>query len=312
MIVTIILDSSISPASWDAVVEAVHQCTPLLVVRQHGILHAGTDHLADIRHNVRRWSARAAMAPDRTSSLLCALGAIPGRIDAHASAEHVQSSVLQHIPELRIDDVFIHRLGLFGCSTIGMLMRLSERHLRAQFGEQGIDLYRLLHTTSDTLPLYQPPDEICATSMFDEAASEPGELSSVAAHLCEEAIVLLAGREAWRVDVGCLDRSGQVCSRRGRVMRAALTTLQQMQTHVQALMSQLLSSVRRWWGIRVRLTSLRVPASEQVALFSPQVSAQDIQSSLVPKYGPVIKDIVILNPWSVIPEEYARICGRQP
>jgi hypothetical protein len=62
----------------------------------------------------------------------------------------------------------------------------------------------------------------------------------------------------------------------------------------------------------LRLSSLRVPLREQVSLFQAQPSAQDIQSSLVPKYGPVIKDIQVINPWSVIPEEYARILGRQP
>lgn len=312
MIVTIILDSSISHASWDAVIEAIHRTTPLMLVRRHGVLHAGTDTIDEIRQHVRQWSARAAMAPDRTGSLFCALQAVPGRIDAHASADHVDCSVLLECPELDIDEVILHRLRLFGCSTIGLLMTLSERHLRAQFGDCGVRIYRLLHTTSNTLPLYQPPDEICVSITFDDAVSEPGMLLDAGNLLCHSAYSSLAGRQAWRIDVGVLDRSCCVEARRGRIMRAATTTLQQISVHVDALIRQLLGSLRRWWGIRLRLTSLRAPQREQVMLFQPRTSAQELQSNLVPKYGSVIKDIEIVNPWSVIPEEFARIRGHQP
>ncbi len=312
MIVTIILDSSISHSSWDAVIEAIHRTTPLMLVRRHGVVHAGTDTIDEIRQYVRQWSARAAMAPDRTSSLFCALQAVPGRIDAHASADHVDCRVLLECPELDIDEVTLHRLRLFGCSTIGVLMTLSERHLRAQFGDSGVRIYRLLHTTSNTLPLYQPPDEICVSMTFDDAVSEPGMLLDAGNLLCHSAYSALGGREAWRVDVGVLDRSGVVDARRGRIMRAAITTLQQISVHVDALIRQLLGSLRRWWGIRVRLTSLKAAQSQQVVLFQPRTSAQELLSNLVPKYGAVIKDIEIINPWSVIPEDFARIRGRQP
>ncbi len=312
MIVTVLLESSISAASWDAVIESIHRCTPLLYVRRHGVLHAGTDNLDEVRRYVRLWSARAAMTPDRTSSLFCALNGVPGRIDAHASAEHVPCSVLRECPEVDVDDVMLQRLRLFGCSTLGVLMTLSERHLRAQFGDLGIHLHRLLHTTSTSLPLYQPPDDISVEDEFDDAVSEPSAILHAIDRLCSIAVEALAGREAWRIDVGILDRSGHVSSRRGRIMRGAVTSLQQLTTHVHALISQLCSSLRRWWGVRLRLSSLRLPLREQVALFQAQPSAQDIQSSLVPKYGPVIKDIQVINPWSVIPEEYARILGRQP
>lgn len=312
MIITIILDSAISHASWDAVIEAIHRTTPLMLVRRHGVLQAGTDTIDEIRQHVRQWSARAAMAPDRTSSLFCALQAVPGRIDAHASADHVDCRVLLECPELDIDKVILNRLRLFGCSTIGLLMTLSERHLRAQFGDSGVRMYRLLHTTSHTLPLYQPPDEICVSMTFDDVVCEPGMLLDAGNQLCQSAYNALAGRHAWRVDVGVLGRSGCVEARRGRIMRAAITTLQQISVHIDALIRQLLGSLRRWWGIRVRLTSLRLPQSEQVVLFQPRASARELQSNLVPKYGAVIKDIEIVNPWSIIPEEFARIRGRQP
>lgn len=312
MIVTIILEPSISAASWDAVVESVHQCTPLLLVRRHGVLHAGTDNLDEIRKYVRRWSARSAMAPDRASSLFSALNGVPGRIDAHDSADHVPCDVLRECPEVDANEVMLQRLRLFGCSTLGVLMTLSERHMRAQFGDQGIQLYRLLHTTSVSLPLYQPPDTITVEDVFDEAISEPCEIQNATDRLCEVALEALAGKEAWRIDVSVLDRSGHVSSRRGRIMRGAVTSLHQLTTHTRALIVQLCSPLRRWWGARLRLSSLRLPVREQVSLFQAQPSAQDIQSSLVPKYGTVIKDIQVVNPWSVIPEEFARILGRQP
>jgi hypothetical protein len=311
MIITLALDPAISPASWDAVVDVVHSSTPLLLVRDHGILHAGTDNIDEIRTNVRRWSARAAMAPDRTSSMLCAFEAVPGRLDAHASAEHVSINVLRDVPELQIDEIVLERLRLFGLSSIGTLRGLSERHLRAQFGDLGVRLYRLLHTTSTTLPLFQPPDEIQVRVAFVDATCEPGPIYEARQQACTEIITQLSGREAWRVDVGVLDRSGEISARRGRIMRVAIATLRHLETHVDALIRQLLTSARRWWGLRIRLTSLRLPIGEQIALFDQSNSLQDLRVSLVPKYGSVIKEIRIHNPWSIIPEDYARIIGQQ-
>ncbi len=311
MIITLALDPAISPASWDAIIEVVHSSTPLLLVRDHGILHAGTDNIDEMRTNVRRWSARAAMAPDRTSSMLCAFEAIPGRLDAHASAEHVSTNVLRDVPELQIDEIFLERLRLFGLSSIGTLRGLSDRHLRAQFGDLGVRIYRLLHTTSTALPLFQPPDEIIARVVFEDVTCEPGPVYDARTHVCADIISQLCGREAWRVDVGVLDRSGEVSARRGRIMRTAIATLRHLETHVDALIRQLLSSARLWWGLRIRLTSLRHPIGEQIALFDQSSSLQDLRVSLVPKYGSVIKEIRIHNPWSIIPEDYAQIIGQQ-
>lgn len=310
MITTILLERSITAASWDAAVDAIHRCTPLIHVVRHAVLHAGTDNLDGIRRCVRQWSARAAMAPDRTSSLLCALEAVPGRIDAHASAEHVRCSVLRECPELDVDDVFLDRLRLFGYPTIGALNSLTERQLRAQFGEHGIRMYRLLHTTSCTLPLYQPPEIITAESVFEDVTTEPGTILPITIELCRRMYEELAGREAWRVDVAVLDRSGERSARRGRILRSAMTTFVQIETHVCALVRQLLNAARRWWGICTRLSSLRSPAYEQGTLFRSKPSAEDIRLLLTPKYGAVVKDVHVMNPWSVIPEDYARITGR--
>ena len=310
MIITILLDPSISPATWDGVIDEIHRCTPHILVHSHGTLYAGTDTIDRIRYHVRQWSARAAMAPDRTSSRLCALAAVPGRLDAHRSAEHVSTRVLRECAELTIDDVFLYRLGLFGYSTIGSLYSLSERHLRAQFGEHGTRIYNLLHTTSSTLPLYQPPEVLTADFSFEEATSEPGAILPICEKLSRELSDFLAGREAWRIDVSVLDRAGEISARRGRIMRSAITTYQQIETHIKALTRQLLSAACRWWGMRARLSSLRVPIPEQGLLFSTKPSAEDIRVLLTPKYGAVVKDIHIIDPWSIIPEDYARITGR--
>ncbi len=310
MIISILLEPSITAASWDAAVDTIHRCTPLIHVPRHAVLHAGTDNIDAIRRYVHLWSARAAMAPDRTSSLLCALAAVPGRIDAHASAEHVRCDVLRECVELDVDDVFVDRLRLFGYPTIGALSSLTERQLRAQFGEHGIRIYRLLHTTSYSLPLYQPPEVITAEASFDDVASEPGQILPITMEMCRRVYDELAGREAWRVDVSVLDRSGESSARRGRILRSAMTTYMQIETHICALVRQLLNAARRWWGVRTRLSSLRTPVYQQGMLFASKPSAEDLRVMLTPKYGAVVKEIHVMNPWSVIPEEYARITGR--
>ena len=307
MIICIVIEDVLSQARWDAIVERVHAYTPLLVVAKHGRLYSGTDNLDGLRSLVQKIRAHAALAPDRTSALLCALYGTCGRLDAYASAEEVPTSVLLNIPELDLHEQDAERLSLFGMRTIGDLSALQERHLRVQFGSAGSRLHTFLTSQSSALPLYVPPPDIISRIRFDDAQREPGVLVEALHYCVSQTVQELAPQLCWRIEVAVLDKADELCAQRGRVLRNGVTTVDAILVHARALLRELLHPTRLWWGIRVRLASLTPPQAAQTQLFVERKTAQDVSNGMLPRYAQVMKQVEILNPWSIVPEHYARL-----
>ncbi len=309
MILCVVMEGALSSARWDAVVERVHACTPLLVVSGHGRLFAGTDDLNGLRELVRRTKALSALAPDRISAFLCALNGTAGRLDAYANAKDVPSSVLLRIPELSLDERDAERLRLFGIRTIGDLQQLEERHLRVQFGTAGSKLHTFLVQEFPPLPLYVPPPAIVSSERFDDVQCEPGVLDSALRECCARVISELVPKLCWRIELAVLDRADDVCAQRSRVLRQGATTYDTILVHARALLRDLQGPVRLWWGLRLRLASLTQPSVIQTQLFIERKTALDVSLAMIPRYSSVMKRIEILDPWSIVPESYARITG---
>jgi len=309
MILCVAIEGALRSTHWDAIVERIHRCTPLIVVTGHGTLYAGTDDLNAIRTLVRLANLHAALAPDRTSALLCALHGKVGRLDAFANADDVPVSVLLRVPELAIGELETERLRLFGISTISHLRTLEERHLRVQFGAMGTRLYTFLTTPHIPLQLYVPPPAIIAHERFDELQYEPGIIAAALESCVQLAIMELGPRQCWRIELSVLDRADEPCTQRSRILRDGVNTRGSILIHAHALLQEMLSSSQRWWGIELRLASLTPPRAVQTQLFVEKKSEQDVSRALISRYATVMKRVEINDPWSIIPEHYARITG---
>lgn len=307
MILCVVLEGALSSARWDAVVERVHNCTPQIVVARHGRLFAGTDDLDGLRSLVRRTKALAALAPDRTSAFLCALHGTAGRLDAYADAKHVPISVLMRVPELMLDERDAERLRLFGIRTIGDLQILEERHLRVQFGSAGSKLHAFLEQVFPPLPFYVPPPDIIARERFEDVQCEPGVLESALLECCIRALAELTPRRCWRIELAVLDKADETCAHRSRVLREGATTLDAVMVHARSLLRELQGPTRMWWGLRLRFASLTLPIAVQTQLFVPRKTTEDVSLAMIPRYSGVMKRVEILDPWSIVPESYARI-----
>ncbi|MBL0320915.1 MAG: hypothetical protein IPP80_00770 [Ignavibacteria bacterium] len=312
MILCVVIEGALSSARWDAVVERVHNCTPLIVVARHGRLFAGIDDLDGLRSLVRRTKALAALAPDRTSALLCALNGTAGRLDAHADAKHVPIGVLMRLPELVMDERDAERLRLFGIRTIGDLQILEERHLRVQFGTSGSKLHAFLGQEFPLLPLYVPPPDIISRERFEDVQCEPGVLESALLECCVRALAELMPRLCWRVELAVLDKADETCAQRSRVLREGATTLDTIMVHARSMLRELQGPTRLWWGLRLRLASLTLPTAIQTQLFVERKTTADVSLAMMPRYSAVMKRVEILDPWSIVPESYARIIGYMP
>lgn len=309
MILCVVIEGALSLAHWDAIVECVHRCTPLISVTRHGRLFAGIDDLDALRALVQNAGIRAAMAPDRTSALLCAIQGTAGRLDAYANADDVPISALHHVPELALDELETERMRLFGMNTIGDLCRLSERHLRVQFGAVGARVYTFLNALHTPLQLYLPPPAITTRERFDESQCEPGILGAALNNCATHACMALAPRLCWRIELSVLNKADEPCVQRSRILRDGITSIEFILVHARALLLEMLSPTRRWWGLQLRLASLTPPRAVQTQLFIARKTAHDVSLAMLPRYASVMKRVEINNPWSIIPEQYSRIIG---
>lgn len=300
------LYASYTDAYFDALIDKVHTYTPLMSLPFRGRIFCGLDDIHGLRELVSEYGIHAAVAETRNDALLQSCIATPGRIDAHQDAENVPVSALASIVELEIDHHDVERLRLFGLDTIGKLRALSERHLLAQFGQQGRVLYHFLHEHDNSpLPFYVPSPSVIIVERYDESQQEPGPIFESLDQATRRACTLLGSRLTWRVELAILDRFDDAVMLRERILRTGSNNVEQLLVHLQALCRELLSSCTSWWGLRVRFASLALPASEQTALFSPAKTADDIVREMMPRYAHVMRKVMINNPWSIIPEEYA-------
>lgn len=303
-----LLAHELSDPALDALLEDVHRCTPLISIPCRGRIYSGLDDLASLHGLVERSNLRAAMAMERSTALLQALQARPGRIDVHEHADDVSVNVLPQLGELGITADDTERLRMFGLETIAALRRLEQRHLQAQFGYRGMGLFRLLHESdASPLPLYVPPPEVICVERFDTDQCEPGPIMAAAEQAAGRAIEILAGRQAWRIEVGILNAADVVVHAQSRILRQGTHILRTLLTHVRTLCRQLLAARNFWHGLRLRLASLRNPEGEQMTLFDTGNCRADILELLRPRYAGVVKRIEIIDPWSILPERYSRI-----
>ncbi len=313
MLLCLLLDRA-SDAVFDTLLDAVHACTPLISVPVRGRIFCGRDDMRGLHEVVRTFGCRAAMAPRRSDALLRACASVaPGRIDAFDHADDVATTVLSMIPELGLSADDVERLRLFGLDSIGRLRTLQERHLQLQFGARAAALYRMLHETETTpLPMYVPAPQVIVTEHFDDTIREPGIILDTAQRCTARAALQLGTRQAWRIEVGVLDVAERIVQVRVRILRQGATLLRTLWVHVQALCRELLHADQYWRGIRLRMASLRQAEGQQMDLFGTEISRTELLEQMRPRYGGVLKQIEILDPWTLIPERHARIVPIRP
>lgn len=302
-------------AAWDRIVEEVWTWTPYIVSEQPGRLLCTPDSMPHLRTLVERTRAQCGLASTRTLSVLAALAASDGGIMTVPSDESARFldalpvSTLQALDELHIDDQTLERLDLFGLRTVGRLRMLTRHHLHLQFGDVGLHIHDLLRTIGDArpLPLYQPAPSITETETFTDGVNEPSVITDAIERCAERAITHLAGRTTQRLDVAVLDRADAVTQRRTRILKQPLSMLAPMKAQLHALIAPMVGPKLYHWGVQLRLATLRHPPSEQLPLFRPRPTLDEINAPLSTRYPAAIKRISIVDPFAYLPERFARL-----
>lgn len=261
-------DIQLEEAAWDDVLHELNTYTPFLEPERPGLAYFRP--FPGLREIVVRLRAQAAVAPYRSIALLAALRAAEGNILA-IRKQHVKNLLdrieMSRLTALDFSEEIIEQLPLFGFDTLGSVLGLAPRHLQAQFGEEGLRLYRLIHPDEGaSLSLYTPPPAVSRAYEFDLPCSEPGELLPALEFLTRQAAAELKDSGAQRVKIKLHDRlrpSAFTC----RVLPEASNDPRRLFNTAKILLGRMLDRNSRVQALELELGSLRNLQAAQGSLF---------------------------------------------
>lgn len=268
-------DGQLERAVWEHVLHEVNTYTPFLEPDAPGRVYIKP--FKGLRDLVARLRLRAALAPHRTTALLGALRAAEGNVlgirSRHVRAFHDRFEV-SRLAALGFSELIIEQLALFGFDTLGAARGLAHRHLKAQFGEEGVRFYRLLHPEDDApMSPYQPPPAVRRAYEFDHPCTEPGEILPALDFLIRRAAAELKDHGAQRVKVTLHDRlrpSAFTC----RVLPEASNDPRRLFNAAKTLIGGMLDPGCRIQAVELELGALRAMQGAQGALFFQRPAAE--------------------------------------
>jgi nucleotidyltransferase/DNA polymerase involved in DNA repair len=284
-------DVALEEATWDDVLGRLYETTPRIDAPRHGLAYFepfdksesfGGEDAATRSATAQLLDAiqvQGAVAPARSFARLAAFRAHPGSMidltaaDVNSFLASFQTTWLPQVSAVPED--VADRLVLFGYRTLGELAHLSKKHLRAQFGDAGTRIDRLLRPDEGSrVAMMKPPPSVRRGHTFERPVREPASLRPVVQRLVTRCTEQLGDRYCQRVEIRFIQRSGEehITS---RVLRGLTQKEDILRKQAVTLLRQLLRADRQVDTVEVALAALGRPMAEQGSLFAerPQVKA---------------------------------------
>lgn len=228
-------DAARESAVWDAIMDRLFDITPLLVSPRIGEAYCEADNPTNtfnrsssnrsaLRILLKELQAHGGIAQTRTLAKLAAVHATPGKL-TFVEQEHIPRFLaawnVENLLELDYPIELVEKLKLFGLATLTHVQHLTRRHLHVQFGDDGLRLHDMIRQISvrSTLPLYQPPPMIVQRMTFETRQREPGILEAMLNQVMIKVLDDLQQQRASIIEVGMLDRDGDVACRLARIVK---------------------------------------------------------------------------------------------
>ena len=297
-------DRQLERAAWDEVLHEIYTVTPFLEGREPPFAFFVPGHLEATRTLIERLHARAGIGPWRSIARLAAIRAAPGNV--LNVREQAVPAFLERFPvalleELDFSEETIEQLDLFGFQTLGGAARLSERHLRGQFGEEGTRLYTLLHDREEaSVSLYRQPPAIEENYDLDRPCREPGDLEPVLAFLVRRAASRLGRYQCQRVKLNLGGRGRDVWA--ARTLRQPTNEARRVQYTTETLLRHLLSPDMEVDRLSLELGTLREARPEQAFLFVRRPAVGEAVKTVHRRYpGAVLR--AVMRPHTLLAED---------
>lgn len=299
---------ALEQAVWDEVLDRCFMITPYLQSLRPGMFMASFDDRRAFQHILDDVQGQGGVAETRTAALLGAVRARPGRmldVPMDDLARFLAAWPVELLAELDVETSTIERMQLFGLGSIGSLRMLTRRQLHAQFGDDGLRVHDLLSTLSvrDVVPLYEPPPVIEEDVHFEDPQREPGVVETHLLLALDRAYARLGRLRCNVVEVRSRDRSQAVVIRAQRILRRPAETLSELRTTATILLRDIIGPQRYCSSIGIALKGLQPARVDQLALFAPRPSADDVARAVLRRYPDGVSRIRVVAPDAYLPEQ---------
>jgi hypothetical protein len=304
-------DPALDGAIWEDVLYLIADVAPQLDALAPGVAVATPWDEAAFLELARTLEARVGFAPRRFVARIAALQAEPGgvrRVEAATTRPFLEKATVRHLRELGVELDLIERLELFGLYTVSRVMRLERRHLEAQIGGPGVELFRLLHPEGEepAVPMFQPPPSVSATFDYDMAVSEPGELLPVLDLLVEQAIDQLRGLRAQLLTLRLHGEGEDGVRLMRRVLKAPTARGAHLRVIARRILDEMLDG-EAIDAITLELGGLVQPEASQGGLFADRPAVYDSVRALHQRFPGRVFRAIIVDAEAYLPENGVRL-----
>jgi hypothetical protein len=293
-----IRDIQLERACWESVLREINTVTPFIEGIEPPFAYFTECSFADARALAIRLSAQIGSGEHRPIARLAALRSAAGhvlQIHARRWVPFLRRFGVERLAELGFDEDMLEQLCLFGYATLDGAQRLSARQMQAQFGEEGMRLYAMLHPEpGDRIPLYTAPPHVEACHEYDvPVAAEPSLLEPVLGRLLARAAKRLGVYRCQRIRVGLLPENEPEPRWAERVLSAPRGEAASLVRLATPLMENLLEPGLGVERLLVQLGSLRPPSVHQAALFDERPAVLGAVRNVHRRYPGFIRRAVL-------------------
>jgi len=289
-------DRALEVAEWERVEKSLNATTPYLECRVPGRSYLKPHDREKLKEAIRDLGAQAAIAPTRIDAWLAALKAVPGEMleisDANLHGFRRDLPV-ENLVAVGVDEDVCDRLRLFGYKNIAAVGELSEKHLRAQYGEKGEQLHDRLNAEEvPSVSVYTPPPTVERTHRFEPPRLEPGPVMQVVESLIEEATTQLDGRTTQRLTLELIhrDQDETVIS---RTLREPENRKHALCSTAKTLLKKALTDVAAVEEMTVVFAALANQKARQGTLFFDRPAVQEAVRRVHEKYPEILQRAVL-------------------
>jgi len=271
-----IRSAELEAAAWEEVVHSVNGITPFIEKSRPPLLYFRPDDLPLARALTETLSVHGGVAPHRAAAQLAALRAAPGNmlvVSPRNLDGFLDRFAVERIAEIGFEEDTVDLLHHFGYATLGAVKKLSLRHLKAQFGDDGERLFKMLHPeTEPPIPLFREARVIRQGYEFDDPCREPREILPVLEYLVCQAAEILRPEYCQRLRLIAKGYRNRANATAFRILPEPIGNLPGLLRAAVRLLHEVLSPGLEVESLALELGALRHMKSAQVPLFKERPS----------------------------------------
>lgn len=296
-------DRNAEKTAWEGLLGSLNSYTPRIESERPGLAWIEPFDGDRLREWLDGRRCHCGVAPNRSVALLAAWKATPGRIIC-IERQHV-GAFLSRTPTEVLSDVgfstdIAERLSLFGYEDIESLRELNRRHLTAQFGNEGDQLFDFLHPDAKRVSFYTPPPVVRIDKDFERDVREPGPLRKALEEMADVLHERLGEKACQRLSLWLIGRYEE--QNESRFLREPVEKKGPIYRTASTLLKRALTADLCVQSLAIEAKGLRTTSGMQGDLFRQRPALQRAIASIQEKHAGALYKVA-RNQGAVFEEE---------